>query len=101
MTMIRSLTVAALAMAALPTAVRAQGYAVSFSTLYKGVASVAAPVRDRDGRVAAAVNCTVLEGVVERAVLEGAYRESAVEAAAKISSDLGFSADDIEPRVRA
>jgi IclR family pca regulon transcriptional regulator len=71
--------------------VRVEGFALSFSTLYKGVASVAAPVRDRDGRIIAAVNCTVLEGAVDRATLEGPHRQSAIAAAAAISSDCGFN----------
>lgn len=77
--------------------VQAQGYALSFSTLYKGVASVAAPVRDRDGHIVAAVNCTVLEGVVERAMLEGPLRARAIDAAATISRDLGFAGGIVEP----
>ena len=71
-------------------AARKKGYALSFSTLYKGVASVAAPIRDREGRIVAAVNCTVLEGVVDRAKLEGPFRQAALESAAAISSDSGF-----------
>jgi len=43
--------------------------------------------------VIAAVNCTVLEGAVDRATLEGAHRESVLAAAAAISSDGGFSPD--------
>jgi IclR family pca regulon transcriptional regulator len=73
--------------------VRAQGFALSFSTLYKGVASVAAPIRDRDGRIVAAINSTVLEGAVDRATLEGAHRQHAGAAAAAISSDLGYVAN--------
>jgi DNA-binding IclR family transcriptional regulator len=70
---------------------RAQGYAVSYSTLYKGVASVAAPIRDRDGRIIAAINCTVLEGAVDPATLETAHRDAAISAAKAISRDCGYT----------
>ena len=72
--------------------VRAQGFALSFSTLYKGVASVAAPIRDRDSRIIAAINCTVLEAAADRATIEGPYCRSVIQTASAISADCGFDA---------
>lgn len=71
---------------------RACGYVVSRSYFERGVASVAAPVRDATGRVIAAINITTAENAVDKDALEGALKDEVVAAAATISSWLGYRA---------
>ncbi len=50
---------------------RARGYAISQSYYERGVAAIAAPVRDETGRVVAALNITYQDGVVSKDEIEG------------------------------
>jgi IclR family transcriptional regulator, pca regulon regulatory protein len=69
-------------------AIRVRGYAVTSSALYKGVTSIAAPVRDSGGRAVASINCTILESL-DKAEIEGKLRQKVVAAARAISAALG------------
>jgi IclR family pca regulon transcriptional regulator len=71
------------------TVIRRRGWAASYSSLYKGIASLAAPVFGNDGHVVACINSTVLEGVVNRKTLEGPIRAQVLAEAAALSSALG------------
>ena len=69
--------------------IRARGYALNDEELAIGVRSVAAPVRDRSGRVVAAVNVSVPSARVSRAELEARIAPVVVETAGRISQALG------------
>jgi IclR family pca regulon transcriptional regulator len=69
-------------------AVRARGYAVTASALYKGVTSIAAPVRDSGGTAVASINCTILENL-DKAEIEGRIRNKVMASARAISAALG------------
>jgi len=73
---------------------RRRGYAVSTSFFERGVVSVAAPVRDRSGRVAAAINATAVDSAPDFATLHGGLKDQVCAAAAAISAMLGASASD-------
>ncbi|MFK4104626.1 IclR family transcriptional regulator C-terminal domain-containing protein [Streptomyces sp. NPDC019531] len=71
--------------------VRRQGYAVVDQELEEGLRSIAAPVRDRDGEVVAAVNIPVQAG---RTTLAAARRDllpALLETVAGIEADLGMT----------
>lgn len=69
--------------------VRARGYAVNDEELAMGVRSVAAPIRDGNGKVVAAVNISVPSVRVTRAELEARLAPMVVETGTKISQALG------------
>lgn len=71
---------------------RRRGYAVSNSFFERGVTSVAAPVRDRTGRVAAAINVTAVDAALDPRYLHGELKDRVIAAAAEISAMLGASA---------
>ena len=68
---------------------RQRGYAVSVSFFERGVASVAAPLRDHSGRAVAAINVTAVEAALDAAFLDGALKDRVLAAAAEISAMLG------------
>ncbi|TDE94955.1 IclR family transcriptional regulator [Occultella glacieicola] len=67
--------------------VREQGYAVADEELAPGVRSVAVPVRDASGRVAAAMNVTVHAAETSLAVLLDEHLPPLREAAAAVEAD--------------
>ena len=67
--------------------VRARGWALTDQELAPGIRSVAAPLRDRDGRVAAALNVTVHAAETPVEVLTGEYLPLLLQAASAISDD--------------
>lgn len=67
----------------------ARGYVISQSYYERGVASVAAPVRDGSGRVVAAINVTGSEQVLPVDRINGAVLDRVLAAAALISTWLG------------
>lgn len=67
----------------------ARGCVVSRSNFERGVASLAAPVFDADGTVAAAINITTPESTLRGDELETSIRDAVMEAAAAISKWLG------------
>ena len=67
-----------------------QGYAASDAEWESGLRSLAAPVRTRDGRVAAAVCVVSIRPGLTPRIMENEYLPSLLETAAAISSDLGY-----------
>ncbi len=68
--------------------VRAQGWALTDEQLAPGIRSVAAPLRDGDGRVVAAANVTVHAAETSLETLTGTYLPMLLRTAADISADL-------------
>jgi DNA-binding IclR family transcriptional regulator len=71
---------------------RSLGVAASASFFERGIASVAAGVRDGSGRVAAAINATTLDGAIDAKRFCGLVRDKVGAAAAEISVLLGAPA---------
>jgi IclR family transcriptional regulator, pca regulon regulatory protein len=67
--------------------VRARGWALTDEQLAAGIRSVAAPLRDGDGQVIAALNVTVHAAETPVGVLTGDYLPLLLQAAAAISAD--------------
>jgi DNA-binding IclR family transcriptional regulator len=72
--------------------IRNDGYAMSENELENGFSAVAAPVRDFSGRVVAAVSVGGPSSRLRGAALEETIRLTC-EAAARMSSQLGFRGD--------
>ncbi|MET7571185.1 IclR family transcriptional regulator C-terminal domain-containing protein [Streptomyces sp. NPDC005492] len=70
--------------------VREQGFAVVDEEREEGVRSAAAPLRDRTGRVIAALNVSANAARVPLAELRGAYVPEVVRTAEVITRDMGF-----------
>lgn len=68
--------------------VRAQGYATAWEQLEYGVVSISVPVRDGDGNVVAAINCSTGLSRVEEADFAPSHLPVLTEAAQKISAAL-------------
>lgn len=68
--------------------VREQGYATAWEQLEYGVASMAVPVRDAEGRVVAAINCSAGQSSVSEEDFVSARLPVLQEAAQKISAAL-------------
>jgi len=83
----RTLTTAE-ALAAELARVRAQGYAIVDQELEEGLRSIAAPIRDGAGRVAAAVNVSVHASRTSVAQLRGQVLPHLLATAARIEADL-------------
>lgn len=71
------------------TATREQGYAVSDGEREPGVAAVAAPIRDRFGGVVAAMVLSAPSARLKKKAARNAGITATVEAAARVSRDLG------------
>ena len=69
--------------------VREQGYALVDQELEEGLRSAAAPVRNREGAVIAAVNLSVSTSRMTLRQLEEEFVPPLLETAAQISRDLG------------
>jgi IclR family transcriptional regulator, pca regulon regulatory protein len=67
--------------------VRARGWALTDEQLALGIRSVAAPLRDGDGRVIAALNVTVHAAETPVSVLTGSYLPQLLATASAISAD--------------
>jgi IclR family transcriptional regulator, pca regulon regulatory protein len=67
--------------------VRARGWSVTDEQLAAGIRSVAAPLRDGDGRVIAAMNVTVHAAETPLATLTGEYLPLLLTAAGAVSAD--------------
>jgi DNA-binding IclR family transcriptional regulator len=70
---------------------RERGYACSTSFYESGVTSVAAPVRDRSGRVVASISAVTVEVTLDEDFVRGPLKDRVVAAAAEISELLGAS----------
>jgi DNA-binding IclR family transcriptional regulator len=69
---------------------RERGFGISKSFFERGITSVAAPVRDRGGKVIAAINATVFELILEAQLLaSGGLCDEVCAAAREISDMLG------------
>ena len=68
-------------------AVRARGWSLTDEQLAAGIRSVAAPLRDGDGTVIAALNVTVHAAETPLAILTGDYLPLLLQAASAISAD--------------
>jgi PcaR/PcaU/PobR family beta-ketoadipate pathway transcriptional regulator len=68
---------------------RERGYAVSDEELIVGVRSLAAPVRDTNGEITAAINVSVSTARLSRQEMEAHYAPMVVETATRISRALG------------
>ncbi len=79
--------------------VRERGYATNVEELEYGYTSVAAPVRDREGRTTASLS---VGGSIHRVTLDRipALAESVMEAASRLSERLGYRPDHPGPRPR-
>jgi IclR family transcriptional regulator, pca regulon regulatory protein len=67
--------------------VRARGWSLTDEQLARGIRSVAAPLRDGDGRVIAAMNVTVHAAETPVEILTGTYLPWLLETAGAISAD--------------
>ncbi len=70
--------------------VRRNGYAINDEELFKGLRAIGAPVFNANGEVTAAVNIPVFSPLVSRKELVENYVPLLLQAAEKISNDLGF-----------
>ncbi|MGH7034191.1 MAG: IclR family transcriptional regulator [Stellaceae bacterium] len=71
---------------------RQRGYAISTAFFERGVTAVAAPIRDRTGRVVAVINVTVVDAALDPRYLRGELKDRVLAAAAEISTLLGAPA---------
>lgn len=69
---------------------RARGYILSRSAYEEGIASVAAPVRDADGNVIAAINISTPEATLKGDELETTLKDAVLETAETISHWMGY-----------
>jgi len=69
---------------------RERGYVVSRGSLERGIAALAAPVFDRDGKIAAAVNISGPAATLDTGALEGVFKDRVCECAVRISEQLGY-----------
>lgn len=70
---------------------RQRGYVISASFFERGISSVAAPVKDHTGHTVAAINVSLIAGVVNDKTFRGEIKNRTIAAAAKISEMLGAS----------
>ena len=70
---------------------RQRGYVISASFFERGISSVAAPVKDHTGRTVAAINVSLIAGVVNDKTFRGEIKNRTIAAAANISEMLGAS----------
>lgn len=64
---------------------RSRGYAVSQSFFERGVSSIAAPVRNGDGRVVAAINITAVDAYIDLEAMHGSLKDAVLHASAQIT----------------
>lgn len=70
--------------------IRAQGYALDLEEMDEGVSCIAAPIKNHEGRVIAAISISGLASRMSRERMEEIYTEYLRVAAYKISQDLGY-----------
>jgi DNA-binding IclR family transcriptional regulator len=71
---------------------RRRGYVSWRSAIIPGIATVAAPVRDQDGHIVAALNISDYESLPVMQEQEGRVKDEVLRAAAAISQNLGYRA---------
>lgn len=69
---------------------RERGYVISRGSFERGIAAVAAPVRDGEGRVVAAINIAGPVAVLDNGALDGVFKDRVIETAGEISRLLGY-----------
>ena len=84
------------ALAALLRDVAEDGYALVDQELEEGLRSMAVPVRDRRGRVVAAVNVSMHAGRDDAGHARDAMLPALIEAAARISADVAAMGDQLD-----
>lgn len=77
---------------------RARGYAFSQSFFERGVSSVAVPVRDAAGHVAASINVTSVDAYIDPARMHGEIKDALIAAAREITAWL---TSDESPRLNS
>ncbi len=78
---------------------RRRGYATGQSFFERGVASIAAPVRDKRGVIVAALNITAVDGRVTNEAMNGVLKDEVVKAAGEITQWLAV--EGVEGRALA
>ncbi len=79
-------------------AAASRGVVVSRGFMEAGGSSVSAPIRDRDGRVVAAIDVSGPDSAFDLRELEGRYAAEVTAAAMRISTRLGYSAKEAARR---
>ena len=79
------------ALYALIKADRARGFGISEGFYEAGISTIAAPVRDDRGRIAAAVGLTITGPNVDPVLINGGAVEMAIDTASTIAHDLGYN----------
>jgi DNA-binding IclR family transcriptional regulator len=64
---------------------RERGYAVSQAFFEEGVSAIAAPVRDGDGHIVAAINVTAVNAHIDEQAMHGELKDAVLDAASEIS----------------
>jgi DNA-binding IclR family transcriptional regulator len=64
---------------------RERGYAVSQAFFEEGVSAIAAPVRDGDGHIIAAINVTAVNAHIDEQAMHGELKDAVLDAASEIS----------------
>jgi DNA-binding IclR family transcriptional regulator len=64
---------------------RTRGYAVSQAFFEEGVSAIAAPLRDGDGGIVAAINVTAVNAHIEERAMHGELKDAVLDAASEIS----------------
>jgi DNA-binding IclR family transcriptional regulator len=72
-----------------------RGYVISRGVIESGGSSIAAPVRGRDGKVAAAIDVAGPDSAFDLARLEGSYLAEVRETADRISARLGYVSESV------
>ncbi|WP_312886828.1 IclR family transcriptional regulator domain-containing protein [Actinocrinis puniceicyclus] len=81
---------------AILAAAAADGYALVDQELEEGLRSVAAPIKDRRGRVVAAVNVSMHAGRIDAETARATVLPELVETAARISEDVAAMGDRLD-----
>jgi DNA-binding IclR family transcriptional regulator len=79
----------------------ARGHVATRSAFERGMVSVAAPVRDRDGQVVAAINASAPEAVLPLGIAETTVVPAVCNAATALSAALGYAGSQDSGPVRA
>lgn len=80
---------------------RQRGYVSWRSAIIPGIATVSAPIRNREGRIAAALNISDYESLPAMEEQEGRVKDEVLHTAAAVSQNLGYRPrSDQAPRTR-
>ena len=76
--------------------IRTRGYAVDRGEYEANVRCIAAPIRDRSGKVIAAISVSAPDSRVPSQLLDSPMAAQVVKAAIRVSQALGYSAQPVE-----